>query len=97
MLGRPDRLPTLHSIWYGLAGMTWYMVWPTGHGMVFGMAWEAMAWYMVLPGYTWYDIWYGLGPWHGICYGMTGIWYGLAHMAWYMVWPGWHDMVWPGG
>ena len=31
--------------------------------------------------------------WHGICYGLAGIWNGLANMAWYMVWPGWHDMV----
>ena len=26
-------------IWYGLAGMAWYMVWSGGHGMVYGMAW----------------------------------------------------------
>ena len=35
--------------------------------------------------------------WHGICYSLTGIWYGLADMAWYMVWPGWRHMIWPGG
>ena len=28
-----------HGICYGLAGMTWYMVWPDGHEMVYGMAW----------------------------------------------------------
>ena len=50
-----------HDIWYGLVGMTWYMLWPDahmvltgGHGMVYGMAWLAygiawrvMAWFMV--------------------------------------------------
>ena len=23
---------------YGLAGITWYMVWPGGHRMIYGMA-----------------------------------------------------------
>ena len=27
-----------HGICYGLAGITWYMVWPGGHRMVYGMA-----------------------------------------------------------
>ena len=26
------------SVWYGLAGITWYILWPGGHGMVYGMA-----------------------------------------------------------
>ena len=34
LLGRLDPRPTWHGIWYGLAGMTWYMVWSAGHGMV---------------------------------------------------------------
>ena len=55
-------LQACHSIciWYGLTGVTLFMVWPGGHGMVFGMAWESMMWYMVLPGSTWHEIWYGL-------------------------------------
>ena len=51
--------------------------------MVYGMAWEGMTWYMVLLGYSWHDIWYGL-------VGMT--WY----MLWpdgHMVWSGGHGMV----
>ena len=35
-------------------GMAWYVAWPDGHGMVYGMAWR--AWYeknMVWPD----DIW----------------------------------------
>ena len=73
-----------------LYGLAWYLVWPGRHGMVW-------------PGRAWCGIWYYLGrhdmiymEWpgrHGICYGLTGIWYGLADMAWYMVWPGRHDMV----
>ena len=45
-----------HGIWYGLAGMVWYIVWSGGHSMVYGMAWWAshavckawrgMAWYV---------------------------------------------------
>ena len=69
------------------------MVWPGRHGMVFGMAWEGMAWYIVLPVWTWHDICMALRVLHGICYGMMVIWYGLADMAQYMVWPSWHDMV----
>ena len=30
-----------HSIWYSLVGMAWYIEWPGGHGMVYGMAWWA--------------------------------------------------------
>ena len=89
MLGRSDRLPTWHGIWYGLAGTTWYIVWPTGH----------KAWYMAWPGRhdriygtaweAWRGIWYGLAGMalfmvlpggHGIVFGMA--WEG---MAWYMV------------
>ena len=28
----------LHGIWYGLAGMAWYMAWPGMYCMVYGMA-----------------------------------------------------------
>ena len=36
-----------HDIWYGLAAMACYMLWPDGHHMVYGMAWR-----------TWHGIWY---------------------------------------
>ena len=26
-----------HGIWYVLADIAWYIVWPAGHGMVYGM------------------------------------------------------------
>ena len=58
-----QTLSTWHCICNGLAGMTWYMVWSAGHGMVYGTAWSTwqdiwyglagMAWYMVLPGEVW--------------------------------------------
>ena len=33
-------------IWYDLAGMAWYMVWSSGHGMVYVVVWQ--AWYCIL-------------------------------------------------
>ena len=48
------------------------MVWPVGHGIVYGMAWRASrgkAW----PGG------------HRMVY---DIWYGLSGIVLYMVWPG---------
>ena len=78
------------------------MVWPDGHGMVFGMAWEGIACYTVLP---WHDIWYGLMgmAWyvlwpdghmvwtdrHGMVYGMAWLAYGMVWqvMAWL-----WYDL-----
>ena len=30
-----------HGIWYGLAGMAWYMLWSGGHAIVNGTAWWA--------------------------------------------------------
>ena len=42
-------LQTRHSIWYGLAGTTWYMLLPGRQDMVIGMAWHARD-----------SIWYGL-------------------------------------
>ena len=82
--------------------MVWYMVWPGGHDMVYGMvcrAWHGtryglkdMAGYMVWPGG--HDMVYCMAwqTWH--C-----IWYALAGMARYMVCPGrvlrgiWYDMI----
>ena len=73
------------------------MVWPCGHGMVCGMAWRGLAWYMVWPaghgtayGMAWRDMaWYMMSSGgHGMVYGMA--WKG---MAWYIVWPGGHGMV----
>ena len=74
--------------------MAWYMVWPDGHGMLYGMTW------MACHG-LWYDlagmqsIWYDLA---GMVYGMAwcawlGIWYGLAGIVWCTVWPDRHCMV----
>ena len=58
-----------HGIWYGLASMTWYTVLPglAGNGMVYGMAWRAMAWYG-LAGKAWYMVWPGM---HEIVHGMA--------------------------
>ena len=30
--------PSRHDIWYGLVRKAWYIVWPSGHRMVYGMA-----------------------------------------------------------
>ena len=79
-----------------ITDMAWYMVWPGGHGMVYGMAWRAWQdrWYG-LADMSWYMVWPGR---HGIVYDMAwrawhGIWYGLAGKAWYMVWPGVYGIV----
>ena len=76
----------VYGIAPGLAGMTWYMVWSAGHGIVYGIALRAWQdiWYG-LAGMTWYKAitWRGMGwymVWPG---GMTCIWYGLAGIAWY--------------
>ena len=53
--------------WYGLSGMTQYILWPGevrhgiwyGHGMLYGMAWRCLAWYRILISV------------HGIAYGMA--------------------------
>ena len=70
--------------------MARYIVWPGGHGMVFGMVWRGIWYYLGRHGMIYGMAWWA---WHGICYDLTGIWYGLMDMAWYMVWPGWHHMV----
>ena len=84
--------------------MAWYVVWPDGHGMVYGMVWWAwhekdMAWQ------AWHSIRYGLMM-HGIAWCMVwpgrprmlysmalrashGLWYGLAGISWYMVLAWW--------
>ena len=74
------RHGTKHSIWYGLAGMAWYIVRLGGQGMVYGMAWWARLdiWYG-LAAMAWYTLWPGG---HHMVYGMAwrtshGIWYGL--------------------
>ena len=51
------------------------MVCPDGHGMVYGIAWRGMGWYMIRP------------DGHGMVYGMVerawqDICCGLAGMAW---------------
>ena len=33
-------------VWHGIRGMTWYIVWPGGHGMVYDKAWRGMTWYV---------------------------------------------------
>ena len=67
------------------------MIWPDGHGMVYGLAWRARTcvWYS-LVGAAGYMVWPGG---HGMVYAMAwraphGMWYDLADMAWYMVCPG---------
>ena len=37
-------------VWPGMADMELFTVWPGGHSMVFGMACDGMAWYMLLAG-----------------------------------------------
>ena len=73
-----------HGLWYGLACMPWYIVWPggqagytvrhSGYGIWYGLV--CMAWYMVWPG--------GHSMVYGIC---------MAGIAWSMVWPDRHGMV----
>ena len=109
MFCRPERPPTWHGIWYGLAGITWYMVWPTGHGMVHDMAWQAwhclwyglagMARYLIWPGRAWRCICYYLGR-HGMIYGITwrawhGIRNGLTGKTYGLLDMAWY-MIWPG-
>ena len=84
------------------------MVWPCEHGMVYGMVWRGLAWYMIcLPGMAWHMVWpseilhsirYRLAgmTWYMVWPGEVwrGILYGLAGMAWYMIRRGevWHGM-----
>ena len=70
-----------HDIVYRMAslGMARYMViLHRRHGMVYGVAWQSLAWYMIwVPGMAWHMVWPG-EIWH--C-----IFYRLAGMTWYMV------------
>ena len=79
-----------HDIWYGLAVMAWYMVWPCRHHMVYGMAWRASHGIWLWPGRQGmgFGIVYSMAwrAWHGMCYG-------LACKEWCMVWPGAHGMI----
>ena len=46
--------------------MAWCMIWPGGHGMIYGMAWR--PWHGIcygLVGITWYMLWPG-----EVCHGM---------------------------
>ena len=67
-----------HGIWYDLAGMALFMVWPGGHEMIFGMAREGMAWYIAWP--VWHDMVYGMAWRVMTFYGMT-----WRSMTWYLV------------
>ena len=83
--------------------MSWYMVWPGGHGgymwpgrhiMVYVMAWQ--VWHCLwngLAGMAWYLIWPGV---HGVVYGVTWVDMVWEGMSWYMLWSDGH-MVWPDG
>ena len=81
------------DMWYGMAlRVSHGIVWPGGHRMAYGMAWQARHW-------VWHSIWYGLAgmAWymvcpggHGMVYEMSwrarnGVWYGLVGKAWCMV------------
>ena len=64
--------------------MALFVVWPDGHGMVYGMAWRA-----------WHSIWYGLKM-HGIAWFM--VWPCGPRMLYSMAWRASHGIkVWPGG
>ena len=46
------------TIWFGLACMTWSMIWPGSNGMVYGMAWQARyGIFYGLAGMTWFIVW----------------------------------------
>ena len=84
------------GIWYSLAGMALYMVWPGGHGIRYGLAGitgieYGLAMYSMVYGMTWQCMaWYMVWPGgHGMVYGMArrawhGIRYGIVGMAWYI-------------
>ena len=64
----------------------WYMVWPGGIGMLYGMIWR-----------TYHGIWYGLAgmAWYMACSDGHSMVYGMAWRAWhgmYMIRPGGHGM-----
>ena len=77
-----------HGIWYGLAGMAWYMAKPgfAWHDIRYGIV--DMAWYMVRPGLRASYFIYGT-TWRA----GHGTWYDLEGMSWFIVWLGGHGMV----
>ena len=57
------------------------MIWPSRHGMLYGMTWRACHSY----GIAWYIVWPGGHAGYMVRPTRHGIWYGLVHMAWCMV------------
>ena len=70
------------------------MVWPDGHGMLYGMTWRAChgSWYG-LAGMAWYILRPGGHEGYMVPPSGHGTGYGLVHMVWYMVWLCRHCMV----
>ena len=83
-----------YGIWFGLASMLWYVVWPGEHRLLYGMAWRtrmvySMDWQALHGKHHMYMIMaYQArhGAWHSI-------WYRLVGMEWCMVWPSGQEMV----
>ena len=74
--------------------MARYMIWPGGHGMLYGMTWRACHGLCYgLAGMGWYIVWPGGHAGYMVRPSGHGKWYGLVRMAWYMVRPGGHRMV----
>ena len=61
--------------------MSWYMVKPNGHGMVYGMA--LRAWHG-----AWYGIWYSLVDMARYMVSVVGVAFGLAVRVWHGIWYG---------
>ena len=68
--------------------MAWYMVWPDGHGMVYGMVYKHGMGHGVVLWYSLVDM-----AWYMVTVCGHVIWYGLSGMAWYMIWLGVPGMV----
>ena len=47
--GMALRCMASHSVWYGLAGLACYIVWPGGHRMVLWYGLAGLVWDMVWP------------------------------------------------
>ena len=60
-------LSRMTCIWYGLAGIAWYMVWSIGHVLIYGVVWQA-----------WHGNWYGLV---GNAWYIALAWYGFSGMT----------------
>ena len=72
-----------HGIWYDLAGMVRYTVWPGGDGMVYVMAWRGMVYGYVLAGMTWYMVWPSGMAWYVVWPDGHDMVYGMAWWAWH--------------